>query len=178
MLFDVTPRAHFVAHVAIRAADLNPRRSGCFSGERMILLMRRIAQSCTRAVQETDVCFVYLFSTYRHALNFPIDGISEVFRGNRTRSDDGGHWRDARLVIVVSVSRQWAAIAALASANPSANQWYAGFVGFQLCRVSIAETGQQIVEAVACVPWHYISDSWITTQASVCHFDALICTTM
>ena len=50
MVFNVTVKSHMVAHIALRAGDLNPRRAWCFSGERMMLLMRRIAQSCCRGI--------------------------------------------------------------------------------------------------------------------------------
>ena len=42
----------------------------------MMLLMRRIAQSCTRAIKERDVC-QKLFSKYRHALNFTLTDAAE-----------------------------------------------------------------------------------------------------
>ena len=34
MVFNVTVKSHMVAHIALRAGDLNPRRAWCFSGER------------------------------------------------------------------------------------------------------------------------------------------------
>ena len=55
MLFDFTVKAHMICHILLRAGDLNPRRSWCFSGERMMLIMRKVAQSCVRAIQPRDL---------------------------------------------------------------------------------------------------------------------------
>ena len=67
LIFDVTPKAHFLAHIALRCGSLNPRRSWCFSGERMMLLMRRLAQSCMRGLQPKDLGYK-LLSKYRFGL--------------------------------------------------------------------------------------------------------------
>ena len=48
MLFNLTVKCHMLAHICLRCNQMNPRRAWCFSGERMMLLMRRIVQSCTR----------------------------------------------------------------------------------------------------------------------------------
>ena len=55
VVFNVTVKSHMVAHIALRAGALNPRRAWCFSGERMMLLMRRVAQSCCRGIEATEL---------------------------------------------------------------------------------------------------------------------------
>ena len=55
MVFNVTVKSHMVAHIALRAGDLSPRRAWCLSGERMMLLMRRVAQSSCKGIQATEL---------------------------------------------------------------------------------------------------------------------------
>ena len=47
-LFDVTVKCHMLAHTAMRASELNPRRTWRYNGERFMLLMRRIVQASVR----------------------------------------------------------------------------------------------------------------------------------
>ena len=55
MVFDITIKAHMLAHIALRSGDINPRRTWCFSGERMMLHVRRLGQSCARGIQPSQM---------------------------------------------------------------------------------------------------------------------------
>ena len=76
MVFNVTVKSHMVAHIALRAGDLNPRRAWCFSGERMMLLMRRVAQSCCRGIEATELGRKML-SKYRYGLHLVLTDSAE-----------------------------------------------------------------------------------------------------
>ena len=69
MVFNLTVKAHLVCHIALRCHSLNPRRSWCFSGERMMLLVRKLGQSCVSGTRPWNVGDKILVK-YRHALNF------------------------------------------------------------------------------------------------------------
>ena len=71
MLFNLTVKAHLLAHILLRSGDLNPRRAWCFSGERLMLIMRRLAQSCVRGMKANDLG-QKLMCKYRHGLNFEL----------------------------------------------------------------------------------------------------------
>ena len=55
MLFDVTMKGHMLAHACIRAGDINPRRTWCFSGERAMLMVRQLGQSCCRGIRAPEI---------------------------------------------------------------------------------------------------------------------------
>ena len=67
MVFNTTVKCHMLCHIVLRADDLNPRRSWCFSGERMMLIMRRLCQSCVRGIKMADLGQKAL-SKHRHGL--------------------------------------------------------------------------------------------------------------
>ena len=60
----------------LRSGDLNPRRSWCFSGERMMLVARRLAQSCVRGLHPTNLCYK-LMSKYRHGIYHMLSDASD-----------------------------------------------------------------------------------------------------
>lgn len=49
--FNVTTKAHYLAHVALTACYLNPRLAWCYSGEDMMHKFRDLLQACTRGNQ-------------------------------------------------------------------------------------------------------------------------------
>ena len=51
MLFDLTVKSHMMAHIALTAHEINPRRTWRFAGERMMFLVRRLGQSCSRGIK-------------------------------------------------------------------------------------------------------------------------------
>ena len=55
LVFDVTIKSHMLAHIALRSGDINPRRTWCFSGERMMLHVRRLGQSCAKGIQASQI---------------------------------------------------------------------------------------------------------------------------
>ena len=68
MLFNLTVKCHMLAHICLRCNLLNPRRAWCFGGERMMLLMRRIIQSCSRGTGMMGIN-EKLFDKYRQAMH-------------------------------------------------------------------------------------------------------------
>ena len=58
-----------LAHIALRSGDSNPRRTWCFAGERMMLHVRRLGQSCARSIQASQIGRK-LLSKYRCGLLF------------------------------------------------------------------------------------------------------------
>ena len=67
-LFNVTVKTHFLCHIALRCFALNPRRAWCFSGERFMLVQRRMIASCARGTPTVDINLKAM-EKYRHALH-------------------------------------------------------------------------------------------------------------
>ena len=67
-LLDVTVKCHMLAHTAMRASDLNPRRAWCYSGERFMLVMWRTVQATVRGTKPIGVGSKVVLK-YRYALN-------------------------------------------------------------------------------------------------------------
>lgn len=79
-LFNVTIKAHMLAHLALRAAEgLNPRTAWCFMGEDYMAHMRRLAQSCARGTGETKLSLKML-AKYRWGLHFTLQPVGKVWR--------------------------------------------------------------------------------------------------
>ena len=78
MIFNITPKCHMVAHIGLTAHEINPRRTWCFSGERMMFLVRRLGQSCCRGIKPQDIGWK-LLSKYRIGLNLIFSETSEWF---------------------------------------------------------------------------------------------------
>jgi hypothetical protein len=47
-LFNIVPKNHYLAHIALSAAYLNPRMAACYMGEDMMHQMRRLSAGCAR----------------------------------------------------------------------------------------------------------------------------------
>ena len=73
MIFNLTVKAHMLAHVGMRCDQLNPRRAWCFTGERLMLLIRRIVQSCSKGTTLADHN-VKFTEKYRHAMHLVLIG--------------------------------------------------------------------------------------------------------
>ena len=74
MIFNLTVKSHMLAHVGLRCSSLNPRRSWCFSGERLMLIIRRIMQSCVRGTNVKDQNQKFM-EKYRQALHLTFSGL-------------------------------------------------------------------------------------------------------
>ena len=73
MIFNLTVKTHMLAHVAMKCDQLNPRRAWCFTGERLMLLIRRIVQSCSKGTTLADHN-VKFTEKYRHAMHLVLVG--------------------------------------------------------------------------------------------------------
>ena len=51
LLFDLTIKSHYLAHVMFQAEWLNPRLSWTFAGEDFMHIMKILAQSCVRGTK-------------------------------------------------------------------------------------------------------------------------------
>jgi hypothetical protein len=68
-LFNVTIKAHFLGHLALRAAaGANPRTAWCFMGEDYMAKVRRLAQASCRGVSEARLSEKML-TKYRWAIH-------------------------------------------------------------------------------------------------------------
>ena len=47
-LFNIVPKNHYLAHIALAAAYLNPRMAACYMGEDMMHQMRRLSAGCVK----------------------------------------------------------------------------------------------------------------------------------
>ena len=55
MIFDVAAKTHMLAHIALTCHEISPRRTWCFSGERLILFVRRLGQSSCRGIKAHEI---------------------------------------------------------------------------------------------------------------------------
>ena len=55
LLFDITVKSHYMAHLMIQSEWLNPRLSWTFAGEDFMHIMKILAQSCVRGTQGPKV---------------------------------------------------------------------------------------------------------------------------
>ena len=76
MIFNVTVKAHFFAHILLRSRYLNPRRAWCFSGERFMLIMRKLTASCVRGITLKELSGK-LLTKYRHGLSLALSENAE-----------------------------------------------------------------------------------------------------
>ena len=76
MLFNCTVKSHMVAHICLKSNILNPRKTWCFSGERMMLLMRRIVQSCARGTGPVEINWKVI-EKYRQAMHLSLSDLLE-----------------------------------------------------------------------------------------------------
>ena len=68
MVFNITVKTHCLAHIGCRVHCLNPRRAWCFSGERFMLIQRKIVASCSRGTKLEEMNAKFLHR-YRYALH-------------------------------------------------------------------------------------------------------------
>jgi hypothetical protein len=72
-LFSVTPKSHYMAHVALNSRHMNPCLSWCFSGEDLVgRLKHMIAASCHGAAPHQVVCKV--MEKYCFGLSYKVLG--------------------------------------------------------------------------------------------------------
>ena len=55
LLFDLTVKSHYLAHVMLQARWLNPRLSWTFAGEDLMHTMKILAQSCVKGTKSPNV---------------------------------------------------------------------------------------------------------------------------
>ena len=67
LLFDVTIKCHYLAHMMMQAEWLNPRLTWTFAGEDFMHFMKLLAQSCVRGTRSPKVA-AKILSKYRFAL--------------------------------------------------------------------------------------------------------------
>ena len=54
-LFSITPKAHYLLHVALKAHIVNPRRSWCYIGEDFMQKMRTLTSSCSKGNKPSEI---------------------------------------------------------------------------------------------------------------------------
>ena len=54
-LFNVTPKCHFLCHIATFSSTISPRRVWCFLGEDQMRRVATVARACSRRVASTQV---------------------------------------------------------------------------------------------------------------------------
>ena len=54
-LFNVTIKAHYILHIAMLSARLNPRLSMCYAGEDYMKHMKRIVKAVVNGTKAADV---------------------------------------------------------------------------------------------------------------------------
>jgi hypothetical protein len=67
-LFDVTVKAHYMAHIALLSVFMNPRLSWTYSGEDFMQHSKRLMAACARGVQPAMIAHKFLFH-YRIAMH-------------------------------------------------------------------------------------------------------------
>ena len=70
-LFNITPKNHYLAHIALSAKYFNPRRAWCYAGEDMMRHIRRMGGACARGSPPALVS-VKMMEYYLHAVSFSI----------------------------------------------------------------------------------------------------------
>ena len=55
LLFDITIKCHYLAHVMLQSRWLNPRLSWTFAGEDFMHIMKVLAQACVKGVESSQV---------------------------------------------------------------------------------------------------------------------------
>lgn len=70
-LFNITPKNHYLAHICLAAAFLNPRRAWCYQGEDLMGHVRRMGSNCARGNSPSDVG-MKLMTYYAHALGMSV----------------------------------------------------------------------------------------------------------
>ena len=53
-LFTVTPKAHFLCHIALLSKSISPRLSWCFKGEDMMKKVRTLATHCFKRLSAME----------------------------------------------------------------------------------------------------------------------------
>ena len=76
-LFDMTPKCHFLQHLAIMAKGISPRVTWCFAGEDMMQRVQTLAQSSSRGVHVTRV-MAKMIRKYRLALKLQFQKLGAV----------------------------------------------------------------------------------------------------
>lgn len=67
VLFNVTPKNHYMCHIAMRCGCFNPRRSWCYAGEDFMRHIARMAAGCARG-STPQQCGAKMMTWYAHAL--------------------------------------------------------------------------------------------------------------
>ena len=70
-LFKIVPKNHYLAHICLAAAWINPRRAWCYAGEDMMRHVRRMAAACSRG-RTPEKTGVAMMQYYMHALSMSI----------------------------------------------------------------------------------------------------------
>ena len=68
MLFDVTAKAHYMAHAALTARYINPRLGWCYAGEDFMSCCKILHQMCSfgKAIWKTELSFVDRYVIAQH----------------------------------------------------------------------------------------------------------------
>ena len=78
-VFDVTVKAHYLAHCALKSRDLSPRLGWCYCGEDFMGKMKKVAQASMRGVKMSKVGHKVLFK-YCWGLHFLLDNTGRWWR--------------------------------------------------------------------------------------------------
>ena len=68
MLFDVTIKSHYMAHILLQSRDENPRSSWCYSGEHLMSKFKQLESACVNAVstEMSSNGFTFKYACYQH----------------------------------------------------------------------------------------------------------------
>ena len=82
MLFNVTIKAHYLAHIGIMGVHMNPRLSWCYSGEDFMHHARRLASGCAKGTKPDLISkkFCFGYSVGMHIIMTESDSPVLLFR--------------------------------------------------------------------------------------------------
>lgn len=85
-LYDITIKNHYLAHIVVRAKDLNPRFAWCFSGEDLMKHIKIVLHSCCKGNKTYDATAKFVLK-YRHGQHMVLT--SPALAGSLVAHDEG-----------------------------------------------------------------------------------------